>query len=379
MNELCRVEISRSALTHNIKQFRRLIGQETLLCPCVKANAYGHGLLPTAKIFIAAGADWLCVNALHEAQALRGAAVRCPIYIMGYVPLSQIQEASKLNCRIIVYNLETIEEIGKITEQSNLTIHVHIKVETGTNRQGIQPSDLPRFIQAAKRFKNISIEGLATHFANIEDTTDPSYSRIQLQRFTEAARKIKALEINIPIQHCANSAATILFPETHFQMVRAGISCYGMWPSKETRVSYEQGKNSDLTLKPAFTWKTKIAQIKKIAAGEHIGYGCTFKTTHPTTLAILPVGYYDGYDRGVTEGYVLIHGKRAPIRGRICMNIFMVEVTDIPEAGIEDEVVLIGRSGHETISAEQFAGWTGTINYEVTTRVNERIPRIVVD
>ena len=379
MKELCWVEISKSALTHNIKQFRGIIGSNILLCSCIKANAYGHGLLSTAKIFLEAGADWLCVNALYEAKILRSAGILCPLYIMGYVPINQIHDAASLNCRIIVYNLETIEELGKITKHSNIPVRIHIKVETGTNRQGIPVSMLPRFIQDVNKFNNISIEGLATHFANIEDTTDPSYAELQLQHFINADNELRALGTNITIKHCANSAATILFPETHFQMVRTGISCYGMWPSNETKVSYRQGKSNDLTLIPAFTWKTRIAQIKNIGTGEHIGYGCTFKTTHPTTLAILPVGYYDGYDRGITEGYVLIRGKRAPIRGRICMNIIMVEITDIPEALIEDEVVLIGKSGQEMISAEQFAAWAGTINYEVTTRVNERIPRVVVD
>ena len=177
----------------------------------------------------------------------------------------------------------------------------------------------------------------------------------------------------------ANSAATILFPETHFDLVRVGISSYGMWPSKETYVSYLNERNNGFSLIPAFTWKTKIAQIKDIPPGEYIGYGCTFRTTHDTKLAILPVGYYDGYDRGVSNGYVLVHGKRAFLRGRVCMNIIMADVTDIPEAALEDDVVLIGKSGDEMISAEQFASWASTINYEATTRVNDRIPRILID
>jgi len=162
-------------------------------------------------------------------------------------------------------------------------------------------------------------------------------------------------------------------------MVRVGISCYGMWPSNETYLSHLKENKNNFQLVTAFTWKTKIVQLKTVPAGEHIGYGCTYKTPHETRLAILPIGYYDGYDRGISDGYVLIHGKRAAIRGRICMNIIMVDATDIPEAKLEDEVILIGRSGDEVITAEQFARWAGTINYEVTTRVNEKIPRIVVE
>jgi len=187
---------------------------------------------------------------------------------------------------------------------------------------------------------------------------------------------LKDSGFDVPIRHSANSAATALFPKTHFEMVRPGISTYGMWPSNETQVSYEKEIDGGLNLQPAFTWKAKIAQIKNIPEGELIGYGCTYKTSHSTRLAIIPVGYYDGYDRCTTGAHVLIRGKRAPVRGRVCMNILMVEVTDIPEACLEDEVVLIGRSGDEFISAEQFGTWAGTINYEIPTRVNERIKRI---
>ena len=160
--------------------------------------------------------------------------------------------------------------------------------------------------------------------------------------------------------------------------MRTGISNYGMWPSNETYVSYLKELGNGFDLKPAFNWKTKIAQIKTVKAGEYIGYGCTYKTSHETRIAILPIGYYDGYDRGINGAHVLIHGKRAAIRGRICMNIIMVDVSDIPEAKLEDEVTLIGRDGEEEISAEQFARWVGTINYEVTTRVNDRIKRNLI-
>ncbi len=225
----------------------------------------------------------------------------------------------------------------------------------------------------------IVIEGLATHFANIEDTIDHSYAERQLERFRRAASQLDAAGIDVPIKHCANSAAAILFPETHFQMIRPGIATYGMWPSKETQTAFLKERGNSFALRPALTWKARIAQIKTVPAGEHIGYGCTFRTGHATRLAIVPIGYYDGYDRGIAGGHVLIHGRQAPVRGRICMNIIMVEVTDIPAARIEDEVVLLGCQGDESISAEQFAAWAGTINYEVTTRINERIPRMVVD
>jgi len=368
------IEISKDALSNNIKQFRNIVGEEVLICPCVKANAYGHGLIESAKVFLDAGADWLAVNALYEAEELRANGVTAPIYILGYVELAELKRAVELGCRLVAYNREIIARLGEIGKP----VKIHIKVETGNNRQGVLMKDLIEFVEYVKSFEHIEIEGLTTHFANVEDTTDHSYAELQLAKFNEAIKKIEGIGVHIPIKHCANSAAAILFPKTHFQMVRVGISSYGMWSSNETYLSYLKEVGDGFKLIPALTWKTKIAQIKVIPSGEYIGYGCTYKTGHETRLAILPVGYYDGYDRGAGNGYVLIHGKRAPIRGRICMNIMMVEVTDIPEAKLEDEVILIGRSGDDEINAEQFATWADTINYEVTTRINERIPRIFI-
>lgn len=368
------VEISKEALSNNVKQFRRIIGENVLLCPCVKANAYGHGLVDCSKTFIEAGANWLAVNSLYEAEALRAGGVNAPIYILGYVEMAELPRAVELECRLVAYNKEMIETLGIL----NKPVKIHIKVETGNNRQGVFVKDLIEFAEFVKSFGNIEIEGLTTHFANVEDTTDHSYAELQLAKFNEGIKKLESIGVNVPIKHCANSAAAILFPKTHFQLVRVGIASYGMWPSNETYLSYLKEVGDGFKLMPALTWKTKIAQIKTIPAGEYIGYGCTYKTGHDTRLAILPVGYYDGYDRGVNGGHVLIRGKRAPVRGRVCMNIIMVEVTDIPEASLEDEVVLMGKSGDEEISAEQFGKWAGTINYEVTTRINERVPRRLV-
>jgi len=372
MNELTWVEISRAALENNIRQFRELVGSDCLLSPCVKANAYGHGLVECGKIFIEAGADWLTVNSLYEALQLRKSGLICPICILGYVPLDDLYLASDF--ALVVYNRETIDKLGEIGSP----VKVHIKIETGNNRQGIMIEDLLDYVKYINQYGNIEIQGMTTHFANIEDTTDHSYAEMQLKKFNDAIDLLEKNGINVPIKHCANSAATILFQKTHFQMVRTGLANYGMWPSNETYISFLKERNAGFELKPAFTWKTKIAQIKTIAAEEYIGYGCTYKTTHKTRLAILPIGYYDGYDRGVKDGYVLVRGKRAAIRGRICMNIIMVDVTHIPDAQIEDEVVLIGKQGEERISAEDFAKWAGTINYEITTRVNQRIPRVLL-
>ena len=376
--ELTWIEVEREALTHNIRQFRKIVGPDRILCPCIKAEAYGHGLVETGRIFLDAGADWLGVNALYEARKLRDAGIDSPIYILGYVPLEGLLEACELKCRMVVYNTETVERLGEISKSMSEPVRVHIKIETGNNRQGVLMKDLVEFAKSIMKYSNLEIEGVATHFANIEDTTDHSYAKKQLNAFLDAVELLESEGVQVKYKHTANSAATLIMDETRLNMVRPGISCYGMWPSNEAYVSYQREVGGNFELKPSFTWKSKIAQIKTIAAGEYIGYGCTFRTSHETKLAVVPIGYYDGYDRGVSGAHVLVRGQRAPVRGRVCMNIIMVEVTDIPQASLEDEVVLIGGRGEERISAEQFASWAGTINYEVPTRVNERIPRIIV-
>jgi len=379
MSELTWVEISSNALRNNIARLRSLIGSKTLLCACVKANAYGHGLCESARIFVEAGADWLSVHALHEARRLRKSGLTCPIYILGPLSPDDFPEALKLDCRLVVYNEADLARIARAARTCGVPARLHVKIETGTNRQGIGSEKLEILCRAIVDSPDLLLEGLATHFANIEDTTDHSFAQAQLDRLHAARDQLAALDIRAPIVHCANSAATILFPESHFQMVRTGIAAYGMWPSNETYVSFVKERKEGFILKPALTWKSRIAQVKDVPSGEYIGYGCSFKTGHATRLAVIPVGYYEGYDRGITGGHVLIHGRRAPIRGRICMNLMMAEVTDIGDVRVGDEVVLLGRDGDECISAEQIARWSSTINYEVTTRINDRIPRIIVD
>lgn len=371
------VEVDQSAINHNIKVFRKLVGSKVLLAPSVKANAYGHDLIETSKIALKSGADWLCVNALFEARKLHAAGIKSPLYIMGYVLKKDLAEAVKLGCRLVVYNRETIKALADAAKRLRKKAFIHIKVETGNNRQGILMDELENFARFVKKFPQIVMEGIVTHFANIEDATDSSYARFQLQNFLAAFEGLKKIGVKIPIRHCANSAATILFPETHFDLVRPGIAVYGMWPSEEVKKA-AQKKHRFISLKPVLSWKTKIAQIKKIPKGAFVGYGCTYKTLRRTRLAILPVGYYDGYDRGLSnKAHVLIHGKRAPVRGRVCMNIIMADVTDIPRARVEDTAVLLGKDGRAEITAEQMADWADTINYEITTRIHEGISRII--
>ena len=373
------IEIGRAALEHNIQQFRHLIGDSRKMTVVVKSNAYGHGLLEVSRLAAEFGADWLGVNSLEEALALREGGIDLPVILLGYIPFTGLKDAVANDLRLTVYNTETVEELAKITFKLKKDACLHIKTETGVHRQGIKGEDLLPFVERIRKYPYLKIEGLSMHFANIEDTTDHSYAQSQLDKFKEYVDLLGQNDINIPVKHVACSAAAILFPETFFDMVRVGIGVYGLWPSKETYLSCIQDERKPVNIEPVLCWKTRVVQIKDVPEGAFIGYGCTYKTTRPTKLAVLPVGYYDGYDRHLSNvSYVLISGKRAPLRGRVAMNFITVDVTDIPDVQLEGEVVLLGNQGQERISAEYLASLCGTINYEIVTRINPKIPRIVV-
>jgi len=345
----------------------------------VKANAYGHGIREVAKLALEGGADWLGIHSLEEGRLLREDGVESPILILGYVPLESLREAVDCDLRLTVYNEETIAKLAELSRASKFPVRIHLKVETGTNRQGVLPEDVLPVARKIVSHPRLILEGLSSHFADIEDTTDHSYAIFQMENFRKACRSLEKHGIDIPVKHIACTAAAILFPETHMDMVRIGIGMYGLWPSRETFLSCILKERDPLELKPVLSWKTRVAQVKRIPAGSYIGYGCTYKTTRETKLAVLPVGYFDGYARAFSNmSYVLIRSQRAALRGRVAMNFIMVDVTDIPEIRIEDVAVLIGKSGKEHISADRLAMWAGTIHYEIVTRINPLIPRLVV-
>lgn len=370
--DLTWVEISESALTHNLKTFRNLIGKDVVLAPAVKANAYGHGLVECSRVFEKQGADYLCVNALYEADVLRKAGIKTPLLIIGYTPLSDLPDLPT-NTELVVYNLETIKKLGKLGKK----VGIHLKIETGNHRQGIELKDMPDFIQQLQQHPHLILKGVSTHFANLEDRINHEYALYQLEEFKKAIKLLEQNGLAPRYRHCANTAATILLPEAYFNFVRTGIGNYGLWPSEKTEMAAKRA-DIDITLEPALTWKTLVAQVKDIKKGSLIGYGCTYEMPHNGRIAVLPVGYYDGFVRLLSSrGYVLIRGKKAPVVGRVCMNMIMVDVTNIPNIKLEDEVVLIGKQGKEEITTEEVAEWSSTINYEVTTRINERISRLV--
>jgi len=372
------VEIDLCAFIANLTEFRKRIGGARL-CLVVKANGYGHGILPISKIAQENGADWLGVATLDEANILRKGGIHKPILILGYVTMRHLPEVVRNGYHLTIFNLEALQRLSAICRKSRARAHIHLKLETGTHRHGIMERDLPDFVQFLQEHRELAVEGVSMHFANIEDTTDHTYAMKQLERFERLVGHLESDGIRPKLRHTACTAATILFARTHFDLVRLGIGAYGYWPSRETYVSTKERKGARMTLQPILTWKTVVGQIKEVPAGSAIGYGGTYRTTRPTRIAVLPVGYYDGYDRGLSNGaYVLIRSKHAPVRGRVCMNVMMVDVTDIPEAALEDEVVLLGRQGEEMITAEQLAGWAGTINYEIVSRINPELPRVLV-
>ena len=375
------IEIDQQALLHNLEQFLLLAPASRIMC-VVKSNAYGHGLREIASILQHASPYthhrlWFGVDSIDEAVALREQGITLPVLTLGYVPLDRLAEAVARDIRLTVYNPETLQSLSNLKLQNlSSAIRVHVKVDTGASRQGILPQQLLDFIRAIP--PGVELEGLCTHFANIEDTTDHSYARLQLERFQKAIADLEAAGISVPIKHTACSAAAVLFPETHFDMVRLGISLYGIWSSKETLVS--AGSRSDnFTLRPVLSWKTRVAQLKTIPAGTPVSYGLTERVSRESRMAVIPVGYFDGFDRRLSSiGNVLIRGKRAKIVGRVCMNMMMADVTDIPEAALEDEVIFIGKQGNEQISADEVAQKSGTIAYELLARLNPLLPRIVV-
>jgi alanine racemase len=374
-----RVEISRSALVHNIREFRRIIGRQRLFLAVVKANAYGHGLVETSAIAVAEGVDWLGVNSVEEGVALRAAGIGVPILVLGYAPLGVLEDAVARDLRLTVYNRETVRRLAALAARSGRTVRLHVKVETGTWRQGVVPKDLAAFVRDIRKSPGLVVEGLSSHFANIEDTTKHDYPRLQLDCYRAACRELEAAGAGVPMKHMSCTASTILFQEPEFNLARVGIGLYGLWPSKETYLSAALEKKAPPSLEPVLSWKARIAQIKKVPSGAFIGYGCTYRTTRPTVLAVVPVGYYDGYDRRLSNAaHVLVKGRRAPVRGRVAMDFFMADVTDIPGVKLEDEATLLGADGRERIAAEDLAALAGTIGYEVLARINPLVPRVVV-
>ena len=382
------IELSRSNFHRNLDSLTRLAGGRTVAA-CVKANAYGHGIEQVIELLNERDdIGYVTVHSLDEAIECRLVGWRRNIMLVGPVPVASVEAVVAHDIEPVILNRETLEALGRVTKRLKKPVRTHLKLETGTNRQGVTEKDLRGFASLYKKYPTLGKPlGASMHFANIEDTTSHEYAQEQLRRYNGMVRQMASLGIKPAVRHTACSAALILFEKTRFEMVRPGISLYGHWPSKETYLSYRlEGGENDI-FAPVLSWKARVTQLKDVPADSFIGYGCTYRTTVKTKLAVLPVGYSDGYDRGLSNlGYVLIRGKRAPVRGRVCMNLMMVDVTNIPGVKLEMPAVLIGRAdvaargkrGGDAITAEQLASWTGTIAYEVLARLSRGIPRVVV-
>ena len=369
------IEIDKARLTANINALRALNSPGTALMVVIKANAYGHGLETVAPV-VAEHADWLGVNCIDEAVALTRLGIQKPIAILGHTPAVGIEQIVRNGYRQALYRLDVAKALSMAAQKHASTAHVHLKIETGTNRQGIALSELQKFAEEIVRLPRLEIEGVYTHFANIEDTLDPSFAQSQFGRFREALATLEGAGIRPRLVHASATAGSLLYPEMEFTMVRIGIGTYGIWPSRETQLAARE-RGRKLSLQPVLEWKTRVVQVKDVKKGDYVGYGLTYRTSRPMKVVVLPIGYYDGYDRKLSNsGRALIHGLPASVVGRVAMNMTMFDVTDIG-ADMDDEVVLIGRRGNGEIRAEELAEKIGTIPYEVLARINPLIPRVL--
>ncbi len=370
MSPLTYLEIDLDAIAHNVRVIKMHIGPQVKLIAVVKANAYGHGALEVAQTALRHGASWLAVARADEGISLRQAGIVAPILVMNYTPLGEIEEALRHDLTLTLSDLEPARSISAIASRLGRAATVHIKVDTGMGRFGLLPDEVLPFMQELAALPGVQVEGLYTHFA-VADLADKDYTRQQFRRFQQVRDRLSAAGYRIPLCHAANSAATLDLPETHLDAVRVGIAMYGLRPSSEVEPA--------VPLRPALSLKSHVARVRTLPAGSSISYGRTYITPREMTVALVPVGYGDGYHRLISNrGAVLINGRRAPIVGRVCMDQVIVDVSQAGLVELNSEVVLIGSQGKERITAEEVATWAETINYEVVTALLPRVPRLYV-
>ncbi len=364
-------EINLDAVSHNIAQIEQRIGKDTKIMGVIKADGYGHGAVPIGKELERMESLWgYAVATAEEGEILRRNGLKKPILILGAVFPEKYGILAKNEIRPTVYSMKQAGELERFAEKWGCVLKVHLKIDTGLSRLGFQVTE-----EAAEELAQIAgmphiiVEGIFTHFA-MADARDKTMAKEQLRQFQKMKEMMSRRGISIPISHCANSAAMIDLPESGMSLVRAGISLYGMWPSGEVR-------KENLDLQPALSLKSRIVFLKELEPGRTISYGATYETKKRQRIATIPVGYADGYPRSLSNrGYVLIHGKPAPVCGRICMDQFMADVTDIPEAEEGDEVTLVGKDGAREISMEEIGDLSGRFNYEFACDLGKRIPRV---
>ncbi len=367
MTELARADIDLNAIAHNITELRHVTHPKARFMAVVKANAYGHGAIEVAKQALNHGAQILGVARISEGLHLRQAEIDAPILVLGYTPPELIPRLIQADLTPTVYSEEAARAISDYALSCGKTVRIHIKTDTGMGRLGIAAEQAKSLsdIETIARLPGIEIEGIFTHFATA-DSRDKSFAKVQLDLFMDFTDKLHRRGVEIPIRHAANSAGIMEMPESHLDMVRAGIAIYGLYPSDET-------DKTRITLKPAMTLKSRVIHLKQVTAGFSISYGCTYRTPKPTVIATVSIGYADGLNRLLSSrGYMLVRGQRAQIAGRVCMDLTMLDVGHIPDVNIGDEVVVFGP---EPVSVDDMATMLNTINYEIVSTITARVVR----
>ena len=359
--------IDHAALCWNLQQIRAKVGARVRILSMVKANAYGHGAAAAAKTLLAAGGDELGVATVDEGIELRQSGIGAPILVVAGVYADQLEQFFAHSLTPVIYDLSSLTELEAAVKKRGTTLNVHLKIDTGMGRLGLRASEIESWLPQLNALRAIKIDGVFSHFSTAE-SVDGDYTRNQLETFTGVVTRLRATGMTA-LFHFANSAATITQPAAYFDMVRPGIMLYGAYPSPAMA--------QQIALKPVLSWLTKIIQLKKVSAGTSISYGQTFITKRESLIATLPVGYADGYLRVLSNrAEALVRGQRAPVAGRVCMDLTMLDVTDIRKVQQGDEVVLLGRQDRAEISADEMAVWANTISYEIFTSIGARVPRI---
>jgi alanine racemase len=361
-------EVDLGALVYNYQQLRQFAPASIKFLAVVKADAYGHGAIPVSKKLEELNTDFLGVARVQEGVELRNGGIKKPILVLSGVYQEEVEEVLDYRLTPMVYRLEIAEALSAAASKRGKKIPVHLKVDTGMGRIGVLAEEAPAFANRVRKLKNLEIEGIASHLSTA-DEGDSAFASEQLERFSRTIEAMKRLDIDPLFCHIANSAALVNLPAAHFTMVRPGIMLYGSYPSPSLK--------DKVSLRQVMSWKSHIADIKKLPAGYPVSYGRTFITRQPSRIAAIPVGYADGYNRLFSNrGEVLLKGMRVPVVGRVCMDWTMVDVTDVTGVEVGDEVVLMGSQSGREITPEEMGGWIGTISYEILCSVGKRVSRI---
>ncbi|MGH7845711.1 MAG: alanine racemase [Candidatus Binatia bacterium] len=359
--------VDAAALRANFRQIRKQTGAGSRILSVVKANAYGHGAAVVAQILEKQGSDAFGVATVEEGMELRRAGIQAPVLVLAGIYDGQLEEVARNRLTPVICSLEMLREIEAAAVKNGHTLDFHLKVDTGMGRIGLLASEVGSWLPALSELKALRLEGVLSHFSQAE-SVQGEYTQNQLESFRGLLERLRGAGYRPPLVHMANSAAVITLPAAYFSLVRPGLMLYGAYPSAHMAANIE--------LKPVLSWKTKILQLKKVPESSRISYGGTFVTKRESVIATLPVGYADGYHRALSNrAVVLIQGHRAPVVGVVCMDLTMVDVTDIRNVKQGDEVVLVGKQDSEAISVDEMASWANTIPYEILTSIGARVPR----